>query len=70
MWGTGIKTKECTTKASCGVCNIDTGANNMWLKGVCNVNREEGEYDVKYYIHGMMNGKMHFRWDLNICTLL
>jgi hypothetical protein len=66
MFGVRIKTKGCMIKVSCGVCTIDIGANNMWLKGVCNANREEEEYDVKYYIHGLLNGKMHFRCDINL----
>jgi hypothetical protein len=59
--GTKFKTSRCTVKRACGVCTINEGNINLWLKGVCQMNREEEEYDIKYYIFGLMNGKMHFR---------
>ena len=63
MWGpSGIKSRECNIRAACGLCsNVGKGENKIWLKGVCGVNLEEQEYDVRYYIYGMKNAKMYFR---------
>ena len=58
-----LQTTSCTKRISCGVCNnIDGGKNRIWLKGVCKINLDEQEYDARYYIHGIKNGKMHFRY--------
>ena len=61
-WGIEFRTYVCSDILPCGVCEIKNEDNQFLLKGQCEVNLiERQDYDLNYYIHGLVNGKIHFK---------
>ena len=67
-WGPeGFETNFCDDSFACGVCILDDGrgsasSSGLKIKGLCSENVEvTEEYDVDFYVHGMKNGKPHFK---------
>ena len=61
-WGLEFEPLLCIQLLPCGVCEIKNEDNQFLLKGQCEVNLiERQDYDQNYYIHGLVNGKLHFK---------
>ena len=53
--------QNCASLTPCGICDIEP-QKRLRLKGLCvDELKDNSDFDVEYYAHGLMNGRIHFR---------
>ena len=56
--------EKCDSNLPCGVCHYNT-SKMLTLKGLCfDELRKEGDFDTEYFVSGLINEKLHFRFAL------
>ena len=63
--GEKLVTRSCTNSFPCGICEVSDDQ-LVYLKGLCKTDISS-LYDFQYYVHGIHNGKPHFRYLLTLC---
>ena len=61
VWGTDFVTSRCNGELACGYCELEQNENKFMIKGLCQSNFVNNDYDNYYYIHGLKNGKLFFK---------
>lgn len=56
--------EKCASKLPCGVCGFEP-RKRLVLKGLCfDELKGGGDFDTEYYVSGMINERMHFRYTI------
>jgi hypothetical protein len=52
---------------SCAVCtNINEfGSKRLLLKGLCSSAMEESIFDTEYYVNGLVNQRLYFKYEIH-----
>ena len=54
--------EKCDSTLPCGVCRYNT-SKTLTLKGLCfDELRKEGDFDTEYFVSGLINERLHFRY--------